>query len=79
MPVIRTARRCSTRRSRRPFKASKALTPIPPAAPTVVAQSYGSAGFAAPGTFALAMVFLTAFILYYFINWKYLSQLWGLS
>jgi len=26
---------------------------------------------AAPGTFMLAMVFLVAFILYYFINWKY--------
>jgi len=25
------------------------------------------------------MVFLTAFVLYYFINWKYLSQVWGLS
>jgi cytochrome c oxidase subunit I len=24
-------------------------------------------------------VFLVAFVLYYFINWKYLSQLWGLS
>ena len=58
---------------------SAKFTPIPPTAPTVVAQSYGSAGFAAPGTFALAMVFLTAFILYYFINWKYLSQVWGLS
>jgi len=59
--------------------ASPKYTPIPPTAPTVVAQSYGSAGFAAPGTFTLAMVFLTAFILYYFINWKYLSTLWGLS
>jgi cytochrome c oxidase subunit 1 len=58
---------------------SPKFTPIPPTAPTVAAQSYGSAGFAAPGTFALAMVFLTAFVLYYFINWKYLSQLWGLS
>ncbi len=55
------------------------FTSIPPTAPTVVAQSYGSAGFAAPGTFVLAMVFLVAFILYYFINWKYLSQVWGLS
>jgi cytochrome c oxidase subunit 1 len=27
----------------------------------------------------LAMLFLVAFVLYYFINWKYLSQLWGLS
>ncbi len=58
---------------------SAKFTPIPPTAPTAVAQSYGSAGFAAPGTFALAMVFLVSFILYYFINWKYLSQVWGLS
>ncbi|MBL0090486.1 MAG: cbb3-type cytochrome c oxidase subunit I [Ideonella sp.] len=58
---------------------SAKFTPIPPTAPTIVAQSYGSAGFAAPGTFVLALVFLTAFVLYYFINWKYLSNLWGLS
>ena len=58
---------------------SPRVTPIPPTAPTAVAQGYGSAGFAAPGTFALAMVFLAAFVLYYFINWKYLSQVWGLS
>ena len=58
---------------------SARFTPIPPTAPTIVAQSYGSAGFAAPGTFVLALVFLTAFVLYYFINWKYLSNLWGLS
>ena len=58
---------------------SAKFTPIPLTAPTVTAQTYGSAGFAAPGTFMLAMVFLVSFILYYFINWKYLSQLWGLS
>jgi cytochrome c oxidase subunit 1 len=58
---------------------SARFTPIPPAAPTLVAQSYGSAGFAAPGTFVMAMVFLVSFVLYYFINWKYLSQVWGLS
>ena len=58
---------------------SATFTPVPRAAPTVVAQSYGSMGFAAPGTFTLAMVFLVAFVLYYFINWKYLSTLWGLS
>ena len=55
------------------------FTPIPRMAPTVTAQTAGSAGFAAPGTFVLAMVFLVAFVLYYFINWKYLSTLWGLS
>ncbi len=58
---------------------SRAFTPVPRAAPTAVAQGYGSAGFAAPGTFVLAMLFLVAFVLYYFINWKYLGQLWGLS
>jgi len=55
------------------------FTPIPPTAPSAPAQTYGSAGFAAPGTFVLAMVFLVSFVLYYFINWKYLSQVWGLS
>lgn len=58
---------------------SHAVTPVMPATPAAVVQSYGSLGFAAPGTFTLAMVFLGAFVLYYFINWKYLSTLWGLS
>jgi cytochrome c oxidase subunit 1 len=40
---------------------------------------HGHAGFVAPGTFVLALVFLTAFVLYYFVNWKYLSTVWGLS
>ena len=39
----------------------------------------GAGAMSAPGTFTLALVFLTAFALYYFINWKYLSQVWGLS
>ena len=42
-------------------------------------QFVGGAAFAAPGTFTLALVFLAAFVLYYFINWKYLAQVWGLS
>jgi cytochrome c oxidase subunit I len=58
---------------------SAAPTPIPPTAPAAVVQNYGSLGFAAPGTFVLAMVFLVAFVLYYFVNWKYLSTVWGLS
>jgi cytochrome c oxidase subunit 1 len=55
----------------------------PPAAP--VAQSltgYGGAGthaWSAPGTFSLALVFLVSFVLYYFINWKYLSTVWPLK
>jgi cytochrome c oxidase subunit 1 len=58
---------------------SAKTSPLPPTPAAPVVQSYGSAGFAAPGTFTLAMVFLVAFVLYYFINWKYLSQVWGLS
>lgn len=58
---------------------SAKFTPVMRAAPTAAAQTYGSAGFVAPGTFVLAVFFLVTFVLYYFINWKYLGQLWGLS
>ena len=58
---------------------SPKFTPVARAAPTAAAQTYGSAGFVAPGTFVLAMFFLVTFVLYYFVNWKYLGQLWGLS
>ena len=55
---------------------SERTTPVPPTAPTVAAQTYGSSGMVAPGSFVLALIFLGAFVLYYFINWKYLSELW---
>jgi len=58
---------------------SPGFTPVGRASPGATAQAYGSIGFTAPGTFVLAMVFLVAFVVYYFINWKYLSTLWGLS
>jgi cytochrome c oxidase subunit 1 len=32
-----------------------------------------------PGTTALVAVFFVAFVLYYFVNWKYLSEIWPLS
>jgi cytochrome c oxidase subunit 1 len=53
-------------------------TPIPL---TLPAPTTGSTVHppATPGTMVLALIFLTAFILYYFVNWKYLSSLWGLS
>ena len=44
-----------------------------------LSAEHGSAGFEAPGTFILALIFLTTFVLYYFVNWKYLSGVWGLS
>ena len=38
---------------------------------------YGSyATVKLPGTVVLVTLFFTAFVLYYFINWKYLSELW---
>jgi cytochrome c oxidase subunit 1 len=32
-----------------------------------------------PGTLVLAMIFFVAFAVYYFINWKYLAETWGIS
>jgi cytochrome c oxidase subunit 1 len=40
---------------------------------------YGSAGtLKIPGTAVLVGVFFTSFVLYYFVNWKYLSEVWPL-
>lgn len=50
---------------------------LPMASRTVVEQ-HGSAGFHAPGTFALALVLLVSFVLYYAINWNYLAAVWPL-
>ncbi|GIK95901.1 MAG: cytochrome c oxidase subunit I [Alphaproteobacteria bacterium] len=41
------------------------------------AATYGSDGtFKLPGTIVLVSVFFASFLLYYFVNWKYLSELW---
>ena len=39
----------------------------------------GKWGFAAPGTFTLAMFFLLVFVLYYAVNWEYLASVWPMS
>jgi len=39
----------------------------------------GKWGFAAPGTFAMAMFFLAVFVVYYAVNWKYLASVWPMS
>ncbi len=36
-------------------------------------------GMEAPGTFVLALILFVTIVLYYFINFKYLSNVWGLS
>lgn len=44
------------------------------------ASTYGSEGtLKLPGTITLVGVFFLAFVLYYFINWKFLSEVWPLS
>jgi len=50
-----------------------------PMAPKLAVEEHGSAGFEAPGTFALAMVLLVSFVVYYFINWNYLASVWPLG
>jgi cytochrome c oxidase subunit 1 len=43
------------------------------------ATRYGSAeSIRIPGTVVLVAVFFTAFVLYYFVNWKYLAEVWPL-
>ena len=51
---------------------------VPPQAAAV--SHYGSAEkLHIPGTVVLVGIFFTAFVLYYFVNWKYLSEVWPLS
>ena len=42
--------------------------------------NYGSEDSAkVPGTIVLVAIFFTVFVLYYFVNWKFLSEVWPLS
>ncbi|MGB3271635.1 MAG: cbb3-type cytochrome c oxidase subunit I [Xanthobacteraceae bacterium] len=42
-----------------------------------VVSKYGSEGtIKLPGTIVLVTIFFLSFVLYYFVNWKYLSDLW---
>jgi cytochrome c oxidase subunit 1 len=51
---------------------------VPPEAATV--SHYGSSEtLRIPGTVFLVGIFFIAFVLYYFVNWKYLSEVWPLS
>jgi len=41
---------------------------------------YGAEGtIKVPGTMVLVAIFFTAFVLYYYVNWKFLSEVWPLS
>jgi cytochrome c oxidase subunit 1 len=64
------------------FSYVRARDGMAPRPPQVSVSGHGAAtagGLVAPGTFTLALVFLAAFVLYYFINWKYLSTVWPLK
>ena len=41
-----------------------------------VAHYGGHATVKLPGTIVLVSIFFLSFVLYYFVNWKYLSELW---
>jgi cytochrome c oxidase subunit 1 len=56
--------------------ARPAVAAPPPAA---AVASYGNAGtLYLPGTLVLVLVFFLSFVLYYYVNWKYLAQIWPL-
>jgi len=49
----------------------------PATPPAAVVGAYGSvAHVRIPGTVVLVSVFFVSFVLYYFVNWKYLSEVW---
>jgi cytochrome c oxidase subunit 1 len=51
---------------------------VPPESAAV--SHYGSTEtLKIPGTVFLVSIFFVAFVLYYFVNWKYLSEIWPLS
>ena len=54
--------------------------PLLPQVGAEAVSTYGSEGtLKLPGTITLVAVFFVAFVLYYFVNWKFLSEVWPLS
>jgi cytochrome c oxidase subunit 1 len=52
----------------------------PESPPQASINQYGNAEtLRIPGTVMLVAIFFIAFVLYYFVNWKYLSEVWPLS
>jgi cytochrome c oxidase subunit 1 len=61
------------------FTTMRVLRAEPIVVPEGGHEAAGKWGFAAPGTFLMAIFFLITFVLYYAVNWKYLSSVWPLS
>jgi cytochrome c oxidase subunit 1 len=58
----------------------EALGPMPTRKVSTAVKEYGNAGtLHLPGTYILVGVFFTAFVLYYFVNWKYVTELWPMG
>ena len=58
---------------------AKSATPIIATRVAAGVEGIGVGGIAVPGTLALALVFLASFMLYYFVNWKYLAEVWPMK
>jgi len=58
-------------------KVGRPMIAVPPADSAY--EGIGIGTITIPGTLVMVFVFFAAFVLYYFINWKYLGQTWGLS
>ena len=60
--------------------AAPADSPAPASGDAAAVGSYGNSdSIHIPGTVVLVGIFFVAFVLYYFVNWKYLSEVWPLS
>jgi len=58
----------------------ESLGPMPQKQVSDAVKEYGDAGtWKLPGTYILVAFFFISFVLYYFVNWKYLSELWPLG
>ena len=56
------------------------LGPVAGAASSAAVARYGNEGtLKIPGTVVLVAVFFISFVLYYFVNWKYLAEVWPLK
>jgi len=56
------------------------LGPVSGAASAAAVAHYGNEGtLKIPGTVVLVGVFFVSFVLYYFVNWKYLAEVWPLK
>ena len=70
---------CSILFGKRIPDAPAARAPSAPEPVGAAVGKYGSAGtLHLPGTLVLVGIFFLSFVLYYYVNWKYLAQIWPL-